>query len=1054
MDNIQILQESYSRITLIPVIGSGISVPYGLPDWKTLIENAADFFKISADKKTKIYDHLNHYEFVDAVDVILEEGISELELQQYVSECMFVAKKNAPKVDSNYSDLGKMEKIRYMTTNYDQYINDITGARTFCLDELEKINVNQFVNSPYDHTVIPLHGEISRPGSIVLSRNSYMRLYDSERFNEEFQYLRTHFTFLFIGFSFEDEYVQLLFDKVLQRFEAQHFILFEKSVGIDNQEKIERLREKYGIEAVYYDASLDGHTKAINKWLSEIFQLKDQEIDLKDMPKLPESGDLKIELGEKEKIIVNNGKEYIGQERLTDLYNLYWAEYSALNFNSHSIQFQLEIIRGLLWYYGFQRQEKECSEIMERVKKDPVISKYENRLSLMYVQLLWNTREFTRGIEVLNGYKGSSRLVVLLQDLLNVYQKFLPERDEVKGVIPVYGEIGRSEDEQKQFKEEYLKLKEKYINQDTYNLKNLDSYENRESQQIAYYWLGIAAGQLFHAHADAIQYLLRSYELTQLMVTCEELANNYLAQALEDIRYVKDPKKYQMDMNLLLKAKIRFQYIMNFSDKTVVYSMYKRSGFAYLQTLYWLKDYIVFYEFYDKSAGYIPETKDLVLLKAEADAEYEHIVDEAVLEKLDAQDRRFIEYCCVLHRGNVFSMINPNEGIRLRKEILYQADKDQPINDQRVIKIVMDTAFLLKDKVYYEKLKKIYPQEYFRDMQDLGLEDELYGRIDEAEKKLKYAFSIHKDYDGTFRILKSFYVRNKKRTEYELLLKELMENPPDDMYKRPQFYAERIMSELNDWHDQWHAMTLYYQYYDRIKDDLLLRKELEEALKIYSADYCDYEDRIAWNRFMLNKVPKYAQFEIYLSILKLYVANLKYREASNVLIEMKKLKVPVGQGFDKLISVCLRQQTKKFYCGSNPYYSSDNDYLSKLVREANTHWRYQMHGFAAAGEKIILPMKYLICIFKQGRQKELVAISRIYIMYAGIVNLQNSLWSKEDSFLRMILQWIAKTGNIELAAPDFMTYCQCAPKEYNINYSAEEVQLKLYSKEHPDYICI
>ena len=51
MDNIQILQECYSRVTLIPVVGSGLSIPMGLPSWRELIEKSADYFSISDEKK-------------------------------------------------------------------------------------------------------------------------------------------------------------------------------------------------------------------------------------------------------------------------------------------------------------------------------------------------------------------------------------------------------------------------------------------------------------------------------------------------------------------------------------------------------------------------------------------------------------------------------------------------------------------------------------------------------------------------------------------------------------------------------------------------------------------------------------------------------------------------------------------------------------------------------------------------------------------------------------------------------------------------------------------
>ena len=173
MDNIQIIQECYTRVTLIPVIGSGLSIPFGLPDWRTLIEEAAAHFNVPTDKERKIKELLDSYEFVDAIDVILEVGVDELSLQEFVSEYLLAAKAKASMPKNNYSDLAELSKIRFITTNYDRYINDIVGVNTFRLEELESIPINQFSYSLYDHSVIPIHGEINRPDSIVFSRESY-----------------------------------------------------------------------------------------------------------------------------------------------------------------------------------------------------------------------------------------------------------------------------------------------------------------------------------------------------------------------------------------------------------------------------------------------------------------------------------------------------------------------------------------------------------------------------------------------------------------------------------------------------------------------------------------------------------------------------------------------------------------------------------------------------------------------------------------------------------------------------------------------------------------
>ena len=44
----------------------------------------------------------------------------------------------------------------------------------------------------------------------------------------------------------------------------------------------------------------------------------------------------------------------------------------------------------------------------------------------------------------------------------------------------------------------------------------------------------------------------------------------------------------------------------------------------------------------------------------------------------------------------------------------------------------------------------------------MGFVDELYGNMEAAYKKFSKMFEEHKDYDGSFRIMKGFLIRNKK----------------------------------------------------------------------------------------------------------------------------------------------------------------------------------------------------------------------------------------------------------------------------------------------------
>lgn len=100
---------------------------------------------------------------------------------------------------------------------------------------------------------------------------------------------------------------------------------------------------------------------------------------------------------------------------------------------------------------------------------------------------------------------------------------------------------------------------------------------------------------------------------------------------------------------------------------------------------------------------------------------------------------------------------------------------------------------------------------------------------------------------------------------------------------------------------------------------------------------------------------------------------------------------------------------------------------------------------------MLLPISWILLLFQFGRQKELERFKTVYIVYAGVVNLQKSLCGKEDALLRMALQNLQKADNIKIAAPSLEGfYNQIKGKK---KCQMEAVQLKAYKKEHPEIWC-
>lgn len=127
--------------------------------------------------------------------------------------------------------------------------------------------------------------------------------------------------------------------------------------------------------------------------------------------------------------------------------------------------------------------------------------------------------------------------------------------------------------------------------------------------------------------------------------------------------------------------------------------------------------------------------------------------------------------------------------------------------------------------------------------------------------------------------------------------------------------------------------------------------------------------------------------------------------------------------------------------------------LEGIDREVN-RGRFVLPYFGCKGYPVLLSIKQIICLYRHNRQRELEEFPEVYITYGGIVNLQNSLWTGEDPFLRMILQGLQSLNHIIPIAPDFMNVCRYMAEHTGKIRDLEALQLKLFAEQNPEVIRI
>ena len=163
---------------VLAFVGSGPSVEVGLPTWRQLARVALE--KCRRRKRNNFSLIERHYKNQEYID-----QFAEIELT-YGREFLHNICKNeladTGKKGEIYSILSKLEFLSYFTTNYDDILlrhleesGKAVGTYNNSKEELESVDIDIIPS------VVKLHGEFSKPETVILTRPEYQRIYHSEK---------------------------------------------------------------------------------------------------------------------------------------------------------------------------------------------------------------------------------------------------------------------------------------------------------------------------------------------------------------------------------------------------------------------------------------------------------------------------------------------------------------------------------------------------------------------------------------------------------------------------------------------------------------------------------------------------------------------------------------------------------------------------------------------------------------------------------------------------------------------------------------------------------
>ncbi|MEW4225094.1 SIR2 family protein [Rossellomorea marisflavi] len=247
MSDFKLDQDLISAIAndkLIIFVGAGLSKGFNLPTWKELVENIL----------TELSKDDNFYKKLKST--LDDEILNEIEVLEKIQEHnpstkskIYRKLESTVDIDLSENDLTLHKSLgeissNIITTNYDKLLETaLPNFKKISNDEFHLANFHD-----YNKSIFKIHGSIEKPTECVLFKKDYDQLYqeDNPSFNR-FKSIIADKSVLFIGFGFEDPYVQATFKYIKDLYSdlnKKHFIVTTKDNDFSD----------YGLSSVIIDS--------------------------------------------------------------------------------------------------------------------------------------------------------------------------------------------------------------------------------------------------------------------------------------------------------------------------------------------------------------------------------------------------------------------------------------------------------------------------------------------------------------------------------------------------------------------------------------------------------------------------------------------------------------------------------------------------------------------------------------------------------------------------------------------------------------------------------
>jgi hypothetical protein len=259
------LAKALSRRIVFGFLGSGCSKKLGYPLWSELIEELENCVRRKDSTiNLEIYKSLDQHEKDNLWYAgFLKGRLSDAEFKDLIRDTF------SPRpagIGNFHRQLISIPFKHFLTLNYDTLL-EITanhlsmGINSFHWNQQEEVarffqQINEPEASGVPRSIFHVHGLFNDHRSVILTENDYLKLYFTDNLTVKVLWsIIASFRMLFVGFGVKDLDLLYFFRKArwdLGREEHRHFAIMNENVPTTRIYKRQYLREKYGIEPIFY----------------------------------------------------------------------------------------------------------------------------------------------------------------------------------------------------------------------------------------------------------------------------------------------------------------------------------------------------------------------------------------------------------------------------------------------------------------------------------------------------------------------------------------------------------------------------------------------------------------------------------------------------------------------------------------------------------------------------------------------------------------------------------------------------------------------------------